>query len=144
MNQELADWMSFLRAERGASKHTLRAYQGDLLGLVQYLGDRDRELRSASLHDLRAWLAIMARRGQDGEPAAPASMARRISSVRAFYQWMVRQGRLEESPAERLGRPKVPRRSPRFLDVDEANEVVEAPTQSGRLLIRKGYPCDLI
>ena len=144
MDEDLAGWMRSLRSERGASKHTLRAYRGDLSGLEQYLQQSDRRLADASLHDLRAWLAGAARLGKDGEPAAPASMARRISAIRSFYQWMVKQERLEKSPAERLGSPKVPRRSPRFLDIDEANEVVEAPTQSGRLFLRNRALIELI
>ena len=144
MDQDLADWLRFLRAERGASPHTLRAYEGDLESLSMYLNERDRVLRDAALRDLRSWMAVMARRGTDGEPASPATMARRGSSVRAFFQWMLRQGRLDHSPAERLGSPKVPRRSPRFLDVDEAHNVVEGPTQSGRLFLRNRALIELI
>ena len=144
MDPDLLAWQRFLRTEKGASPHTLRAYEGDLLALQQYLYGKDRILRQAELSDLRAWLSQVARRGRDGESAAPASMARRISSIRSFFKWMVRNNRIESNPAERLGSPKVPRRTPRFLNIDQAAEVVEKPTQTGPLFLRNRALIELI
>ena len=144
MDHHLTAWLSSLRAERGVSPHTLRAYRSDLSALSEALAENDRILADATLRDLRSWLAKVARKGKEGQAAAPATMARRISSIRAFYQWMVRNERLDHNPAERLGSPKVPRRSPRFLDIDETTVVVESPSQSGRLQLRNRALIELI
>lgn len=144
MDSDLIAWQRFLRTEKGASPHTLRAYEGDLFDLQEYLSVKDRVLRQTELSDLRAWLSTVSRRGRDGEAAAPASMARRISAVRSFFRWMVRNDRIEVNPAERLGSPKVPRRTPRFLNIQQANDVVEKPTQTGHLFLRNRALIELI
>ena len=135
-----------MRAQRAASPHTLRAYRSDLSGLDAFLQGQGRRLRSARLPDLRAWLARFGTRRQDAPatPLAPASRARRIAAVRSFFRWLVDAGRLEVDPSARLGAPRVPRRAPRFLDVDEAADVVEGPTQEGPLRDRNAALLELL
>lgn len=134
MDEDLRRWLEALTAERDASAHTLRAYEGDLTQLSAFLATRGRLLRTATLRDLRGWLAMSS--GPDGKPWTASTLGRRVAATRTFYRWMVRQGLLEASPAERLASPKVPRHVPRFLEVDEAAVVVEEPTQEGNLLLR--------
>lgn len=140
MDADLTLWLDALRAERGASAHTLRAYGRELGSLATHLATEDKGLRDAALADLRRWLASTAR---DRRPA-PATLARRIAAVRSFYRWMLERGLLDTNPAARLRPPRVPRRAPRFLDVDEAAEVVERPSQSGRLALRNRALLELL
>ena len=138
MDSDLARWLVALRAERNASPHTLRAYEGELGALAEFTAPR--RLRDLALRDLRAWLGSL---GGASAPA-PASMARHIAAVRTFYRWLLREGVIPSSPAERLRSPRVPRRAPRFLDVPEAADVVERPTQSGRLHFRNRALLELL
>jgi site-specific recombinase XerD len=143
---DLVDWLSGLRAQRAASPHTLRAYRSDLASLDEYLRGRGGRLRAAKLADLRAWLARFGTRRQDAPatPLAPSTRARRIAAVRSFYRWLVDADRLDVDPSARLGAPRVPRRAPRFLDVDEAADVVEGPTQEGPLRDRNAALLELL
>jgi site-specific recombinase XerD len=131
MDMHLQRWLAYLRAEKGASEHTLRAYRGNLTRLDTHLSERDKYLRSATLLDIRAWLAADRISQGTRKPLSPASMARRISAVRSFYRWMLRERLVVVDPTARLSAPKVPRKSPRFLDLHEAAAVVERPTQQG-------------
>lgn len=135
MDQDLAAWLSYRRAEQGASPHTLRAAEGDLQALSDWL---ERPLREAALLDLRRWLASPRRRPR------PATLARRVSHLRTFYAWLHRRGHLEVDPALRLKAPKVPQTSPRFLDVGAAAEVVERPAQSGWFQLRNRALLELL
>lgn len=121
MSAYLPRFLAFLRAERGSSPHTLRAYEGDLATLLAVLEPRD--LPEATVMDLRRWLA--------GLGGAPASVQRRIASARTFFRWAMREGLVTENPAERLGTPKVKRGLPRVLAVDEASQLAEAPVGEG-------------
>lgn len=143
MDADLARWLDHLRAEKGASPHTLRAYGRELGSLSERLAERERRLREATLWDLRSWLARDTERGPRRRPS-PATLARRAAAVRSFFRWMVRVGELPSSPAERLSSPKVPSRSPRFLDVDEAADVVEQPAQSGWFRLRNRALLELL
>ncbi len=141
IDPDLLDWLNHLRAERACSPHTLRAYQGDLDGLVSYLRSRSLSLRQAELAHLRGWLA---QAGAGRRRHAPATVARRIAAVRSCFAWMQRTGRLDTDPAARLQLPKVPRRAPRFFDVDEAAAIVEHPTQDGWALLRNRALLELL
>ena len=136
MDTDLQRWLAYLRAEKGASVHTVRAYRSNLDRLSSHLARSDRTLRDASLMDIRSWLSADRISRSGGRPLAPASMARRISAVRSFYKWMLREELITINPTARLSSPRVPRRSPRFFDVPDAAAVVERPTQQGWFKIR--------
>jgi site-specific recombinase XerD len=140
MHDALRRWLDSLRAERGASAHTLRAYGRELGALEDHLSRQDVDLLAAELADLRRFIAP-----EPGTPRpAPATLARRIAALRSFYSWCVERELLAVSPAARLRPPRVPRRAPRFLDVDEAARVVEQPSQSGRLGLRNRALLELL
>jgi site-specific recombinase XerD len=132
MDHHLTNWSAYLQGERGCSPHTLRAYETTLSSLSAFLGERGRNLADASLMDLRGWLSHQRTAGRPaGKPLAPATMARKVAAVRSFYRWMIREKHVESSPAARLKNPKIPRKTPRFLDIPEAAVVVEQPHQQG-------------
>ncbi len=114
-------FLAWMRAERGASPHTLRAYGTDLAGLSAHVDGKAPE--SLAVADLRAWLATTS--------ASPASLQRRIATVRTFYRWLQRDGRIAESPAERLRAPRVRRGLPRTVEIEEATPIVETPVGEG-------------
>lgn len=117
----LGRFLDWLRAERGSSTHTLRAYQGDLSALAAALGGRP--IEDATVLDLRGWLARY-----DG---ASASTQRRVAAVRTFFRWAMREGLVAESPADRLATPRAQRDLPRVLAEPEAAELIENPTGQG-------------
>jgi len=123
-------YLDHLRAERGASPHTLRAYEAELRGVAGLVAPRP--ILAATTNDLRVWLTRGAR--------APSSLARRISSLKSFWRWAMREGLVARSPAERLRAPRVKPPLPRVLQVDEASRVVEAPELArDRALFEVGY-----
>ncbi len=119
-------FIDYLRAEVGASDHTVRAYSRILGELAAGLGDRP--LHTASRLDLRAYL------GRSG--GAAATVAQRISAIRAYFKWAAREALITEDPSERLKRPKVPVSLPRVLEVNEAAELVENARGEGPVLLR--------
>lgn len=126
MSEAVDRFLSYLRAERGASPHTLRGYRADLGALDHALEAAGRSLMSANHVDLRRHLARVA-----ATAPAPASLRRRLSCLRTFYRWAVREGLLAASPAERLTLPRNPVKVPRFLDVPEIARTIAEPIQTG-------------
>jgi integrase/recombinase XerC len=113
----------YLEHERRCSLNTVLAYRRDLSGLSAYLRERlEREplLSDVTRLSLRGWL------GSVGD-LAPASIARKLSSVRALYVFLGRTGEVRENPAALLQSPKLSRGLPLVLRPEAAGEVVEAP-----------------
>jgi len=120
----MARFRDHLALERRVSPHTVLAYGRDLDELLFYV--REKRARGARLDDvdkltLRAWLGELSRR------VSPPSLARKLSSVRAFYAWLEREALTRENPASLLKSPKLRKKLPKFLSADQAGEVVEAP-----------------
>lgn len=134
MSEPITAFLAYLRAERGASSHTLRAYGGDLASLADF--SKGADILALTVLDLRRWLAL--------GPPAPASIQRRMSCVRSFYRWALREERITRSPAERLTPPKVQRPLPRVLEVDEASRLVEGPLRArDRAVLEVAYGAGL-
>jgi integrase/recombinase XerC len=119
-------FLSHLQVERRMSAHTLDAYRRDLDALAAWSREQGVEDPS-TLHteQLRAFIASEHRRG-----LSPKSLQRRLSACRSFYRWLLKHGRIAASPAAGLRAPKAPRKLPQVLDVDEAVQLVELPTDA--------------
>lgn len=109
--------------------HTLKNYLADLNHLIRFLKERGGvDLLQVDTQTLRSYVASLFGR------LDPASIARRLSSVRAYYRFLLKKGVLESSPAEDLTLPKLPKKLPRFLVQDEARALMEAAaTRPGTL-----------
>ncbi|MFM9376349.1 tyrosine recombinase XerC [Gordonia sp. VNK21] len=117
----LTRFADYLRFEKGHSEHTVRAYTGDVKGLIAFAGARAVPVGDIDLPLLRAWLAEHTRRG-----AARTTVARQVSSAKTFCAWAARESVLPADPALRLQAPKAHRVLPTVLDADEADRAVTA------------------
>jgi len=120
LSAALAEFSRHLDAERALSRHTVRAYHGDIASLLQYacLFGVD-EPGSLDVATLRGWLASQHRAG-----AARATLARRGAAARAFTAFAHRQGWLAADPGPQLGTPKARRVLPQVLRRDAMNTVL--------------------
>lgn len=109
---------NYLKYEKAYSEHTWKNYRIDLDQFLEFL--KGRSPLEAKPIDLRSYVASLF------GVAKPSSIARKLSSVRSFYKFLVRQGLLAASPAEGLILPKQPKRLPRFLIQEEAARLVES------------------
>jgi integrase/recombinase XerC len=105
-----------LRLERNRSAHTVRAYVGDVVSLLDHLARLGgRTAGDLELRVLRSWLAKQRAAG-----AARSTLARRAASVRTFTAWAHGAGSLDADPGQLLASPRTQRKLPPVLDGDEA------------------------
>jgi len=110
-----------LTLERELSPHTVRAYTGDIEGLLAHAGRARLEtLDELDLRTLRSWLALQHTRG-----ASRRTLARRASSARVFTAWAVRRGHMTSDPGSGLTSPKPHRRLPEILRPDDAAALLD-------------------
>ena len=131
LGRALARFREHLASERRASPHTVAAYSRDLHSLATFVRARSggvAKLSSLDKFTLRAWLGELAKAAQ------PPTIARKISSVRALCEYLLRTGELRQNPSATLASPKTRRKLPRFLAPEVAAEVMNAPLEqeSGR------------
>lgn len=131
-NSELIDrFCDALWLEHGLSPHTLAAYRSDLTRVAGFLAARRRELAQASRDDLRAYLAHR-HRGR----AKASTAARLLSTLRRFYRYLVREGRIAEDPTALIDSPKLPRALPKSLTEEQVEQLLAAPDCTTALGLR--------
>ncbi len=120
---ELIDrFLDRLWLEFGLSSNTIQAYRTDLRKLSAYLEERDLSLQQADRSALQSYL------GQRFRAGVRASTASRfLSSVRRFYQYLLREGVLAADPSVDIGSPNRPRPLPRSVSEDDVERLLAAP-----------------
>ena len=113
--------MRHLEISRVVSPHTLKAYAQDLKAFFAYLEPQGIAPEKASHLHIRGFLGVQS------VTLAPASRARRLAGVKAFFKFLTRRKVIEVNPARRVKTPKLPQRLPRAVPVDEAFALMEAP-----------------
>ena len=117
-------YLEHLRVTRNSSVHTQRSYAADLSGFTDFL-ERRGELGSfpadLSRTTVRAYVVALSEEGY-----SKRSTARKLSSLRSFFNYLVRTGELESNPAEGVRAPKLDRPLPRFLEVEEVERLMAA------------------
>lgn len=125
--EQLVRYLELLEVRRRASAHTQAAYARDLRRLIDFcqrnqLG-RWEDLRQ---HHIRGHVAERHRGG-----LASRSLQRELSSLRSFFDFLVKEGRLAVNPVRGVRAPKAPRKLPKLLDVDQMTGLLDAEQEEG-------------
>lgn len=121
-------WEIFLK-DQGRSLYTIKAFKGDLELLASYLPP-DRTLGAINTNDLNHFLQWL-QKGR-GVPCSPKSLARRITSIKAFFRWLQRGAVLITDPASKVIQQSVMSPLPAVLTEEEVARLVEA-ANAGRM-----------
>jgi len=114
-------FIQYVELELGRSANTAKAYRKDLQGLAQFVTERGcASPADVGIVELRAWLAA----GRNAELSS-ATLARRATSIRLFFEWAFNNDFIEADPASALVIPKVSKRLPHVLRQDQATTVMD-------------------
>ena len=123
MNTPLEQFADYLEYEKNYSKHTISGYKRDLSQFQAWLIEKGcKDIISADSLHVRNWVAGLHRQGTGGK-----SLQRKLSSLRSFYQYLVRKQLLKNNPAIDVRAPKSARSLPETLDVDALSQLLNIP-----------------
>lgn len=124
---ELLDvYVRYLVAEKNLSPLTLRNYKQDLGHFAAYITDEEQvDVLAADRMMVRRYLARLREGGM-----ATASLTRKVSTIRSFYKFMVREGKVKSSPLIGLVSPKRERKLPTILSEDDLSAIIEAASET--------------
>ena len=119
-------FLDALWMERGLSQNTLQAYRSDLYAFSKWLSANSRRIEAAQNSDVLRYLA------EQGTRSARTS-ARRLSSLRRFYEYLLREGEISSDPVVDIESPRIGRPLPKSLTEAEVELLIAAPdTNSAR------------
>ena len=123
MNKRVEDFLNFLTTEKGASEHTTKNYGIDLREFMKFI--EEKELPGLTYLDIRSFLAFLKTREYSKN-----SISRKLACLRSFFKYLVRENILAQNPAAGIATPKKEKRLPSFMNPDEINKLLDAPSKN--------------
>ena len=131
LSEQVEDYLRYSQVERGLSNNTITAYRQDLTSFIRFLQKENLTSWPTQALDIDAFLAE-----QRDQKKAASSISRLITSLRKFYQWLVRQNIQKLNPMLEIDSPKKRRTLPVALTVNEVNNLLEQPDTKKNLGLR--------
>mgnify|MGYP001822747542 CR=1 FL=1 len=123
LNQQIEAFAQYLADERRSSPRTVETYVRDLQSFRAYVLEHELhpDARKLDIGALRGFLSSLFRDNQ------ASTMKKKVSAIRSFFKYLVKRQLIETNPAAGLRSPKIPKSLPRFLTVEQAFRVMDAP-----------------
>lgn len=135
----IQEFLSYMQHQKHASQNTVSSYERDLCEFYIYVCKHQAEFVSPKgkffldkLNPLvlRCYLNILFQKN------SPPSIARKLSSLRSFFRYFVKKRVMEQNPAKAIHSPKIPKKLPKYLNVDEVNAVLATNLKSKKFYKR--------
>jgi tyrosine recombinase XerC len=123
LKSNIQDYLAYIQSEKNYSAHTFDAYKKDLFSFSDFLKSEQKEkvnLDSIRRKDLKNYLIYLSQRGFD-----PASIQRKLSTLRSFFKYLQRKLKVKANPASSLETPKRKKRLPRALSWPQVKSLLE-------------------
>lgn len=132
LSTEIAAYIRYLKVEKNASPYTVKQYVADIKEFVLFMEQHQITVFAAVsyLHG-RAFLAHLGKKG-----LSRRSIARKLSSLRSFYRFLMREEKMEQNPFQIVSTPKVEKKLPSFMYPQEIQQLLELPDLSTPLGLR--------
>ena len=121
MTDEIQKFIQYMREVRKTSENTIVSYERDLKKLSQYFaGQGIQTADQVTITGLNSYILFLEKQGRK-----PATVSRSIASLKAFFHYLMREGFVRENVAEELKAPKVEKKVPAVLSVEETVRLLE-------------------
>lgn len=138
--QYLSEYLEFLEVEKGLADNTVEAYRNDLSSFLDFCADRGAsEVNIIERSDINAYILKLRE-----QKYSPSSVVRKIASMRGFFKWFCANDYGVKNPTQTLERPKLPKRLPKVMTIDELNTILNADlNKEEKLIVELLYGCGL-
>lgn len=126
---EIDQFLHYLKFQRKYSEHTLESYRNDLTQFAEFLEDKIKQnhvsLKTVETKHIKEFLGylLMMELGK-------RSIARKLSSIKSLFRYLVKKEIIKENPATIVTSPKLERRLPIIIDIKQASKIMELPSSA--------------
>ena len=121
-NQAIKDYKSYLKIERGLSLNSIMSYENDIISLKNYI--LDNKIKESPIEctpdTVNSFIYNSSKKN------SPRSQARKISGLKSFFKFLVFEGYLKSSPMSNIESPKLGRKLPDILNVEEISQMINS------------------
>ncbi|PMQ02210.1 MAG: site-specific tyrosine recombinase XerD [Dictyoglomus sp. NZ13-RE01] len=122
MKDELKDFLFYLKYERGLSENTFLSYKKDLEDFINFLSKNNISINELNKKIWQEYLSLL------HANYTPRSISRKISAIRSFFKFLVREGYLKKNFANFISTPRIPQYLPEYLDENEVSNFLDIPS----------------
>lgn len=140
MEKLLADYLTYLRVERGLAQNTVLSYERDLKKFIYFLKDAN----FSDWSEIKRQQIITYLLKLQEEKMAPASISRNLAAIRSFFNYLTTENLLGEDPAKDLDSPKLSKKLPKIITVAEVEELLNQPDETDKIGIRDRAMLELL
>ena len=124
MTQEIEKFILYMHREKHTSENTELSYERDLKKLCQFLAEQDIEtVEQVNATVLNAYILYLEKIGRKA-----STISRNIASMKAFFHYLSREDMIEQDPSENLKAPKIEKKLPEILTIEETERLLEQPS----------------
>ena len=116
----IKSFLRYLQFEKRYSEHTVIAYAADLEQFSVFMAQDGIDINNAEYSSIREWVISLV---EDG--LHPATINRKMASLRSFYKFLLKQEHISQDPSQRLQALKTPKRLPEFLQEKDINQLFD-------------------
>ncbi|MEO5912217.1 MAG: tyrosine-type recombinase/integrase [Pelobium sp.] len=116
----ITQFLKYIQFEKRYSQHTLTAYQNDLLQYQQFLTLSESDILTANHHVVRAWMVSLM-----DDDIEPRSINRKISTLRSFYKFLLKEKAISENPVLKIQTPKTAKKLPSFISEEKITHLLD-------------------
>lgn len=140
MESDIKSFIEYLRDVKKTSKNTEVSYQRDLLQMAAYLNEKGiTEVEKVTKTSLNSYILYLEKQGK-----ATTTISRMLASVKAFFHYEFSNGQIRKDPAELLKAPKVEKKAPSILSVEDINSLLSQPSGSSSKEVRDKAMLELL
>ncbi len=138
--QYLSEYLEFVEVEKGLSLNTIMAYRSDLTSFLDYCKVKGiTDITHISRNILNSYILILRQRNIN-----PRSVVRKIASLRGFFKWLSANDYIKNNPAIFLEQPKLPKKLPKVMTLQEIKEIFHSDLNTEQsLIVELLYGCGL-
>jgi len=143
-NSYIKDFVSYLKIERGLADNSILAYQNDIQKLADYSVPRKKTVINLTYNDLKDFITVLYNMGLSAR-----SQARIISGLKQFFNFLLLENEIKDDPSELLELPKIGRKLPEFLSIEEIDLMIDSIDLSkneghrNRAILETLYSCGI-
>ena len=132
-------FIEYLRKERRYSEYTVKGYDDNIDDFIKFMSARNINVLEVSKDDIREYLKYL-----DSLNFKNATIVRRLSSLRSFYNYLVSNNLIKSNPMKLIKNPKKEKKLPNFLQYDEFMKLLESIKNDDALSIRNKLILELL
>ncbi len=122
MEKQIKNFLDFLENDKKASKNTLQSYERDIMQFYKYAETSRLVYTKATEEDIKKYFKHLEELGKK-----PSTISRNLATIRAFYQYLLRNRKVKKDPTEAVQAPKIEKRAPSVLSAQEIELLLDQP-----------------